>query len=354
MADRARRRLLGAMWLAPGLWSTPVSAAAAAGGVADTIWRHQPWRHDRRALFGSWAELVVVAPDAVADRALAAAWDHLARFDRHGNAWKPGALQRINAALRSGRRTPLPAGLAPLIEQARLLEAASGGACNIALGAAVGAWGFHADRLTDGAPAPSIQRLRDWQDNPPSTRSLRLQGGQIASVDTRVQLDLGAIGKGHAADLALDTLRAAGVTAALVNLGGNLAAMGEPAGRPWRIGIRHPASEGRLAATLEVDGREAVITSAQSERRRRLPDGRWIGHVLDARTLRPVDSAAGVTVVDTDATRADAMATALLAADPAEPWVALAARLGVAQALRVQADGRIEATAALAARLRPV
>jgi thiamine biosynthesis lipoprotein ApbE len=76
--------------------------------------------------------------------------------------------------------------------------------------------------------------------------------------------------------------------------------------------------------------------------------------VLDARTLQPVRTPAGVTVVAADATWADAMATALLAADPAEPWSALTARLGVAQALRVQPDGAIEATPALAARLLAV
>ncbi len=334
------RRRLGACLLLPVLAPACVRAQAAL-------------RRERRALFGSWAELVVAGPEAVVGPALAQAWALLAQIDRDWNAWKPGALQRVNAALRAGRSTALAPGLARLIEQARMLETASGGACNIAIGAAVGAWGFHADRLRDGAAPPSSLRLRALQDAVPSTRSLRLHGGRIASIDARVQLDLGAIGKGHAADLALDTLCAAGVDAALVNLGGNLAAMGEPEGRPWRIGIRHPDAAAGLAATLQVDGREAVITSAQSERRRRLPDGRWIGHVLDNRTLQPVETGAGVTVVDPDATRADALATALLVAGPAEPWLALTARLGVAQALRVQADGRVEATAALAGRLVP-
>ncbi len=314
-------------------------------------------RRERRALFGSWAEIVVAPGDdgadraADIDRALAEAWARLARFDRDGNAWKPGALQRINAAIRAGRSVELPDDLARLIEQARRLEVDSDGACNIALGAAVSAWGFHADRLRDGASAPSPQRLLGGADQPPSTRSLRLHGGRLASVDPRVQLDLGAIGKGHAADLALDLLRAAGVRAALVNLGGNLAAMGEPGGRPWHIGIRHPQPEAGLVATLALDGREAVITSAQSERRRRLGDGREIGHVLDARTLQPVTSACAVTVLGRDATWADAMATALLAADPAEPWDTLTSRLRVRQALRVQPDGHIEATTPLAGRL---
>ena len=349
-----RRRVLGALLLGIGLPALGSSGPAPAGAIV---------RRERRALFGSWAEIVVAQPDAGPldrgardiDRALAAAWARLARFVRGGNAWKPGALQRINAAIRAGRSIDLPEDLAGLIDRARRLEDATDGACNIALGAAVAVWGFHADRLHDGAPAPSPEHLRRLADAPPSTRSLRLSGGRLASVDTRVRLDLGAVGKGHAADLALDVLRAAGVTAALVNLGGNLAAMGTPGGRPWQIGIRHPQPEAGLVATLALDeaadGREAVITSAQTERHRRLADGRTVGHVLDARTLQPVASQAAVTVVDADATRADALATALLAADPAEPWAALTTRLGVAQALRVHPDGRTEATPGLARRL---
>lgn len=349
-----RRRVLGALVLGmglPALWQPGRSHAG-------TALAHQRLeRRERRALFGSWAEIVVAPRDegadaaAAIDRALADTWARLARFDRDGNAWKPGALQRINAAIRAGRSVDLPDDLARLIGQARTLEVDSGGACNIAIGAAVAAWGFHADRLRDAGPAPSSRHLRRLADRPPSTRSLRLHGGRLSCVDARVQLDLGAIGKGHAADLALDTLRAAGVRAALVNLGGNLAAMGEPDGRPWRIGIRHPQPDAGLVATLALDGREAVITSAQSERRRRLSDGREIGHVLDARTLEPVDSACAVTVLGRDATWADAMATALLAADPAEPWETLTTRLGVSHALRVQPDGHIEATAPLAGRL---
>jgi len=336
-----RRRLLGALLLSPfgGLLASP-------GG---------PMRRERRALFGSWAEVLVAAPDERAAPALSAAWDRLARMNRDWNAWKPGALQRINAAIRAGRRVVVDDELAALLVQARELELASNGACNIALGAAVAAWGFHADRLRDGAPPASPDLIDSLRDRVPSLASLQIRGGR------RIQLDLGAIGKGHAADRALDSLRAAGIGAALVNLGGNLAAMGAPGGRPWRIGIRHPDPDGGLVATLDLAtdagdgaGREAVITSAQSERRRRLPDGREIGHVLDARTLQPVDSAVGVTVIDPDATRADALATALLSADPAEPWLAVTARLGVNQALRVHPDGRLEATPALAGRLRAV
>ncbi|MDP4299123.1 FAD:protein FMN transferase [Leptothrix discophora] len=320
-------------------------------------------RRERRALFGGRAELIVpgsAAASPAADRALAQAWAQLARLDREWNAWKPGALHRVNTALAAGRRVSVDDDLARLLRQARDIEQASAGACNVAIGAAVAAWGFHADRLREGAAAPAEAALQRLREPVPTLASLHWQGGRLGGMlggtDRRVRIDLGAIGKGHAADLALHTLRAAGIGSALVDLGGNLAAMCGPdgaGGRPWRIGIRHPDPAGGVVAAVELGEREAVITSAQSERRRRLSDGREVGHVLDARTLLPVSSAAGVTVLARDATWADAMATALLAADPAEPWPTVTARLGVAQALRVQPDGRIESTPALAARLRP-
>ena len=107
--------------------------------------------------------------------------------------------------------------------------------------------------------------------------------------------------KGWAVDRALDALRDAGVPAALVNGGGDLAAFGGPApGEPWRTGIRHPWRPAALAAVLEVRG--AVATSGTYERG---------PHLVDPHTGRPACRAASATVTGPSLAMADALATAL-------------------------------------------
>ena len=107
--------------------------------------------------------------------------------------------------------------------------------------------------------------------------------------------------KGWAVDLALAAIRQAGLPAALVNGGGDLAAYGRPAaGEPWRAGIRHPWRRDALAAVLEVRG--AVATSAAYERG---------AHLVDPRTSRPGCRAASATVTGPSLAMADALATAL-------------------------------------------
>ena len=107
--------------------------------------------------------------------------------------------------------------------------------------------------------------------------------------------------KGWAVDKALRMLDQAGVPAALVNGGGDLAAFGMPGpGRCWRAGIRHPWRAAGLAAVLEVYG--AVATSASYERG---------AHLVDPRTGQPGGQAASATVTGPSLAQADALATGL-------------------------------------------
>lgn len=107
--------------------------------------------------------------------------------------------------------------------------------------------------------------------------------------------------KGWAVDKALRMLDQAGVPAALVNGGGDLAAFGMPGpGRCWRAGIRHPWRATGLAAVLEVYG--AVATSASYERG---------AHLVDPRTGQPGGQAASATVTGPSLAQADALATGL-------------------------------------------
>lgn len=330
-----RRRLLASL---AGTVAWPSFAAA-----------HAPLGHARRALFGTSVDVVIADADEVRrtvllDRTMGG----LQSINDRWNAWKPGELTTLNAAIAAGRSCEVSPALAATLRLATVMEAATLGCFNAAIGRLVGAWGFHADRMRDG-PAPDAAALHRWQRAGASLAQLRWHGTRVESTNPQVGIDLGGIAKGVAIDAALDELQRAGSDGALVNLGGNLGVFGHAGARPWRVGIRDPFGDG-LLVTIATGGREAVVTSGSYERHR-LADGERVTHILDPRSARPAPAIVSVTVVHPSAGIADVAATALLVAGPRD-WPVVARRLGLQQVLVVERDGRCSATAALAARLR--
>jgi thiamine biosynthesis lipoprotein len=187
-------------------------------------------------------------------------------------------------------------------------------------------------RRSGGAFDPTLERLTSvWDpashDAPPDPATLRLAvedaGGwpvlEVASLPGaatavlvrahRTSLDLGGIAKGYGVDRAAQVLREHGVHRGLVNVGGDLVALGDgPGGRPWRVGIRDPRDGEGIVETVEVVD-QAVATSGDYLRFFR-HDGTRYHHILDPRTGAPARSAVrSVTVVAADAMTADASAT---------------------------------------------
>ena len=136
-------------------------------------------------------------------------------------------------------------------------------------------------------------------------------------------LDLGAVAKGLAVDMAAQELR--GFRSFAVNAGGDLYLGGcNPEGAPWSIGIRHPRHDDALIETVQVSNR-AVCTSGDYERRSSDEVGH---HIVDPRTHASADAAASVSVIAETAMLADALATAAFVLGP-EDGIPLLERMGV-------------------------
>lgn len=106
--------------------------------------------------------------------------------------------------------------------------------------------------------------------------------------------------KGWAVEQVVGALRRAGVGAALVNAGGDLAGFAPPGSEPWRIGVRHPWLADRFACILTVDA--AVATSGPYERALEL---------IDPHTGKVATGIASATVTGPSLAVADGFATAL-------------------------------------------
>ncbi|MET0386584.1 MAG: FAD:protein FMN transferase [Polyangiales bacterium] len=125
------------------------------------------------------------------------------------------------------------------------------------------------------------------------------------------QLDLGAIGKGFAADRCVALYRREGIRFAFVDLGGNVALLGgKPDGSPWRVGIQAPSGK-RGEYIGVVEARDcAIVTSGHYERGYQVGESSY-SHIIDPRTGMPVDNGVlSVTVMHPSSLLADAYATA--------------------------------------------
>ncbi|MDC7227526.1 MAG: FAD:protein FMN transferase, partial [Spirochaetales bacterium] len=121
------------------------------------------------------------------------------------------------------------------------------------------------------------------------------------------------IAKGFAADAAAAKLRSEGINSALINLGGNVLALGSKAdGSSWRIGIQNPdSSRGDYIGIADISSK-AVVTSGKYERFFIAPDGRRYHHILSTSDGYPVENGISqVSIIASDSMTADAMSTAV-------------------------------------------
>ncbi|MBI2307022.1 MAG: FAD:protein FMN transferase [Rhodocyclales bacterium] len=313
----------------------------------------KPPVHGREAfVFGTRVEVLVA--DADTARAAAATGAVLQEFDRlHRtyHAWQPSELTALNAALAAGKPHPVTAELAAFIADAQAIAAAGEHLFDPGVGRLIALWGFQSDEFRPQLPDPAA--VEAWRRAAPSIADLRLDGRTVSSRKREVALDFGGYLKGVALDRAAALLRAQGVGNALVNIGGNVMALGTKHGEPWRVGIQHPRRPGTLATLALADG-EAIGTSGDYQRFFEL-DGRRYSHLLDPRSAAPVAHTQALTVLVAPQAqagmRSDAASKPLFIAGR-DDWRRLVAPLGVAGALRVDADGSVAVTRALAARLK--
>ncbi|MGE5946074.1 MAG: FAD:protein FMN transferase, partial [Betaproteobacteria bacterium] len=199
---------------------------------------------------------------------------------------------------------------------------------------------------------PDEDARRAWLATKASIADLMIDGDTLTSRNRAVALDFGGYLKGVALDCAAAILRSQGITNALINIGGNVMALGSKDGRPWRVGIQHPRQPGPLATVELADG-EAIGTSGDYQRYFEL-DGRRYAHLLDPRSAAPVDHTQAVTVLlpagPKAGTLSDAASKPIFIAGPAH-WRETARKMEIGLVLRVDRDGAVQVTEALSRRL---
>lgn len=260
-------------------------------------------------LMGTVADLAVVHPDSrYGQAAIEAAVAELRRVERAMTRFSP--VSDIGRANRLAGLGPVPVGRETAVVLAAALRwaEASGGAFDPALGGAVELWDV--GRRREPPEASEAARFAGRGLHRAVELTSVAGGPAVLFHDRDVSLDLGGIAKGYGVDRAARALSAWGIRDGLVNVGGDLFALGcSEDGDPWEVGVRSPGTEGGLTATLRVSD-EGVATSGDYEQFFE-HDGRRYHHILDPASGEPrVTHSHSLTVAAASCMAADAAGTA--------------------------------------------
>ena len=264
----------------------------------------------------------------------------LNKLDSTLSLWKPeSALCQFNRGTSTDWHE-VPPELADIVEQSLAISRQTEGAFDITVAPLVLLWGFgpRDSRLPPVPPADAAiaqaltlvghHRLH-VRRNPPAIRK-DLPG---------LQIDLGAIGKGYAADAVAAHLDQLGIADYLIDIGGQLKSRGRSvAATAWPVGIEEPAPDARRVL-LTVELHDQSIATSGDYHNFYDAGGKRYCHELDPRTGRPIlDGPAAVSVLHASGATADAFATAFMVLG-IERGLRLADRLGIAALFVGRASG---------------
>lgn len=219
---------------------------------------------------------------------------------------KPNSeIYKINHATPEDFPMEISAKTANLLRFTLNMSTKTDGALNSCLYPITSAWGFTKKqyKVPSDETISELLKLTDYTKVKIIDNSVTIPQGMM--------FDLGAVGKGFAGDEAIAVLKSYGIKSALLDLGGNIQAIGsKPDGSPWTIGIKNPFGDDSVGA-LNIKN-SSVITSAGYERYFIGDDGKKYIHIFDGTTGRPVENEVlSATAIGENGTLCDALSTSL-------------------------------------------
>lgn len=206
----------------------------------------------------------------------------------------------------NGESVTVSATMLELVRQSVALGDSTGGALDVTLTPVIQAWGF----IGGDYRVPEPQELADLLERVDYQKISVDTANNTMSLPENMAVSFGAIAKGYTGDLVMEQMKSAGVTSAIVTLGGNVQALGrKPDGSLWNVALQSPFGSDYLG-TLEVED-VAVVTSGGYERYFQ-QEGETYWHIIDPATGYPAKSGlVSVTIVCDSGITADGLSTAL-------------------------------------------
>lgn len=309
---------------------------------------------DELNVLGTFAQISIVGLDSeAASRAASAAEKDLLALDVVGYTFdNESELYQLNEAIAQGRSMMVSDTLLELITDARKLFNASGRVFNPAAGELVAFWEFHCDKdECSESPYPDeVQRLVDEQvakiiSRNPSMDDLVINGNEVKSRNPLVKLEFGDMIRGLALDNGVEHLESAGVSNAMIDIGGSVRTKGTRGKHNWWIGIPDATGKHLIGSIENIDDQSVVTVRAfdQSFGKHELV----YRHIVDPRTGMPIKNIKSVTVMHDNAMIANASAVTFMIAG-IEKWKEIADAMDVHKVLMITKDGTIYTSPAMA------
>ena len=202
-----------------------------------------------------------------------------------------------------------------VIEKALAYSELSDGAFDITVGPLIELWGFRNGemKVPDKTEIEKTLALVNYRNV-----SINREKSTVKLEKPGMKLDLGGIAKGCAVDRMIGVLKSDGIKEAIVNAGGDIYALGNPAGKSgWEIGIRSPRNDSDMIDVLidtiidVIKVKNSAIATSGDYEKFFFEGGKRYSHIIDPRTGVPASGVTSVTVTAETATEADALATTL-------------------------------------------
>ncbi len=209
---------------------------------------------------------------------------------------------------------------------------------DISIGPVVDLWGIG----TEAPRVPSALELQEAIKLVDHTKViLDPKNLSVYLTETGMKLDLGAIGKGYAADATREILLKHGIKQAIINYGGNILTLGDKAKKkPWQVGVQNPdQARGAYIGVVSLSN-QSIVTSGTYERFFE-SDGKRYHHLLDTKNGYPIDNGLwSVSIISPNSIDGDALST-LIFAQGLEKGLALIESMDQIDAIFVTNDSKI-------------
>lgn len=259
---------------------------------------------------------VVSTSEMQAKGALEAGFEEIEKLEKLLDYYSP--LSEVTAINKASGIHPVKVSEETLevIKEAVIIADATKGAFDPTIGPVMKLWGFNVQTSEYSVPPEGDVRdvlrfvnYRNIKINEPES--------EIFLAKERMELDLGGIAKGYAADAAIDVLKGKGMQAALVAIAGDIKGFGlKPDRKPWKVGIQNPRSSGDssqgeedIFATLHLEN--GAISTSGDYQRFFIEQGQRYHHILDPRTGYPSSDVISVSVIAPEGFLSDGLSTGI-------------------------------------------
>jgi thiamine biosynthesis lipoprotein len=304
-------------------------------------------------VLGTFAQISIVGmPQQRAREAAAVVEQYLQALDNIGYTFAAeGELQQLNAALAEGRSMMVSSVLLEVIEDAVKLSSLNNGLFNPAAGELTALWEFVCDQdECDEYPYPSevqrllVEQVQEIIARQPSMDDLIINGNEVSSRNPQVKLQFGDMIRGFALNKGIELLEKAGVSNAMINIGGSVRTIGTRGDHDWWIGITDGSGKHVIGSIENID--DLSVVTVRSFDKSSGKHGPVYRHVVDPRTGMPVRDVQSVVVMHEDAMIANAAAVTMLIAG-IEDWKTMADGMGAHKILLITKDGTIYTSPAM-------